>query len=562
MKHGAAACPSPKIQYLCHLLEQVIDLADSGVIILGTGREVVSWNAWMSRHSGVSEEDAIGRTLEQLFADKLAPRLLTAISDCLAHKRSHLLSSSLNRQPLPLRNPSDQTSEGAVIQQAVTVKPILTIHGERHCLIQVADVSQAARRERFLRAQTNELSRLVDELETAKDAANRANVAKSEFLTEMSHELRSPLNAIIGFSNLIERGQTGPLSNEQHEFVTYIRKSGDHLLRMITDILDLSRIEAKKVTLDFVNIDIDYFISESIMSVKGLSHARDIVVSYAPPECTLPTVRADRTRLGQILLNLLANAIKYNRFGGGVIVSSGMPMLNRVRISVSDTGPGIPLERQHELFQSFNRLGAEFGEIEGAGIGLALSRNLANLMGGTVGFESRPGEGSTFWVEMPTSGPAPAPNPIDKDDVAPEIPPLPPFTLLYIEDNPVDRRLIEALFQTVPGARLISARTGEDGLRLARQQQPDVILLDIHLPGISGFKTLKQLRAQAETVEIPVLAVSASAHSTDIANGISAGFHSWLTKPIDLTDLMAVLSSILADTGPFKGIPKDIPEEI
>ncbi len=533
-----------------------VDLADLGIIVLDNAGRVVCWNAWMVRHSGIEAGEAAGRTLCDLFGTRLAPRAAAVVADCLASSRAHILSQSLNRWPFPLTAPGMMPEGGGAIDQSVTVKPIPGTAGERYCLIQITDVTSATRRERFLRRQTSELSRAVEELQVAKDLATRANVAKSEFITDMSHELRSPLNAIIGFSQLLERDNTMLLMAEQHEFVTYIHKAGDHLLKMIPDILDLSKIEAKRLTLETEDIEADRFILDAIKGTRGLSHAKAIKVHYMPGGQGNLSIQADRTRLAQIVTNLLSNAIKYNRVHGSVTVGVEAPVPGWVRVSVADTGPGIPPERQGELFQSFNRLGAEFGEVEGAGIGLALSRKLAELMGGAIGFSSRPGEGSTFWVDMPRAGTSPiALDEITDDDNSIALPALPPFSILYIEDNPVDTRLVEALFRPVPTVQLFTARNGQEGLSMARDQRPDIILMDIFLPGINGFEALARLKADERTRAIPVIALSASAVPADMARGLAAGFHKWLTKPLDIGLLLSHLANLSKNCRP--AMPRD-----
>ena len=541
--------------------DRIVDLADHGIVVIGPDGAVARWNAWMAAHSGVSEAAALGRTLDQLFGAALGRRVGPAVRDCLDHARSLILSPSLNRRPFPLSGDGEPPATGGDIEQLVTIKPVRAPDGGRRCLIQVTDVTLAARRERFLRGQTRELSNLVGRLQAATEAATRANVAKSEFLTDMSHELRSPLNAILGFSQLLGMGQAGPLTDEQAEYVTYIHKAGEHLIKMITDILDLSRIEARRLVLEVADFAVDRFVLDGIRGVRALSQARDIAVRYEPWDgCGGLTVRADRTRLAQILINLLSNAIKYNRAGGAVTVSAAPLEPGRVRLAVTDTGPGIPVERQGELFQSFNRLGAEFGEIEGAGIGLALSRNLAEAMGGAMGFRSAPGAGSTFWVDMPAAPSCPsAVAPVAAgSDGGPDLPPLPPFTLLYVEDNPVDLRLVEGLFRSVPGARLVTARTGADAPRVAREARPDVVLLDIYLPDINGFEVLRRLRGDDATAAIPVLAISASALGADIERGLAAGFRKWLTKPLEVGELLSVLAGLLGTTA---GGRQETPQE-
>ena len=532
------------------LADEVLDLADNGIVVLDRAGRVVRWNAWMAWYSGVEAGRAAGKTLGELFGAALAARVVSAVAECLAHSRAQILSQSLNRRPFPLTAPGEDGAPGEGIDQSVTLKPVVGGDGDRHCLIQISDVTAATRRERFLRRQTSELSHAVDELRAARDIATRANVAKSEFLTDMSHELRSPLNAIIGFSQLLERDQAGALNAEQREFVTYIHKAGSHLLKIITDILDLSKIEAKRLTLEPEDIEADHFVLDAIKGVRGLSHDRAIAVRYVPGDHGGLSIRADRTRLAQIVMNLLSNAIKYNRARGSVTVGVEAPVPGWVRISVADTGPGIPPERQGELFQSFNRLGAEFGEIEGAGIGLALSRKLAELMGGAIGFRSLPGEGSSFWVDMPGVAAAVAIGGEAGDGEGAQLPTLPPFSILHIEDNPVDQRLVEALFRPMPTVRLFTARNGEEGLRLARDQRPDVVLMDIFLPGFNGFEVLARLRADERTREIPVVAISASALPAEMARGLAAGFHKWLTKPLDIGELLTMLAALVKNCRP------------
>ncbi|HEY3827089.1 MAG TPA: PAS domain S-box protein [Bryobacteraceae bacterium] len=384
------------------------------------------------------------------------------------------------------------------------------------------------------------------ELERAKAAAEKANLAKSDFLSSMSHELRSPLNAILGFAQLISSDSPAPTAS-QAASIDQILHAGWYLLELINEILDLAQIESGKLALSREPTSLAEVMLECQAMIEPQGQKRGIRMVF--PDSRVPYfVDADRTRLKQVLINLLSNAIKYNQADGTVVVDCGVSGPERVRISVRDTGEGLPPDMLRQLFQPFNRLGQERSAVEGTGIGLVMSKRLIELMGGVIGVESTVGFGSVFWFELnSTAEPqleVEAARP--SADVAPEVEQGAPLRrLLYVEDNPANLKLIEQLIARRPDMQLLSARDGMLGIQLARDNQPEVILMDINLPGISGIEALRILREDPATAHIPVVALSANAMPRDIEKGLQAGFFRYLTKPIRVNEFMDTLDTAL-----------------
>ena len=387
-----------------------------------------------------------------------------------------------------------------------------------------------------------ELQGKNDELETAKSTAEKANLAKSEFLSSMSHELRTPLSAILGFAQLIESGSPSP-SPAQKRSLDQILKAGWYLLDLINEILDLALIESGKLAMSLEPISVVEVMQECRAMVEPQARKRGIAVAFPSLEGRL-FVRADRTRLKQILVNLLSNAIKYNRSDGTVSVVYEVREPGRLRVRVEDSGVGLPAEKVAQLFQPFNRLGQEANGEEGTGIGLVVCKRLIELMGGAIGAESTVGAGSVFWVELNLTK---APQPHDEDRGSERVPrpPIDPGggmrTLLYVEDNPANLMLVEDLMARRPDIRLLSAMDGPRGLEMAKAFLPEVILMDINLPGMSGTQVLRLLAEEPATALIPVVALSANAMPRDIAKGLAAGFFRYLTKPIKVAEFMDTL---------------------
>jgi len=389
----------------------------------------------------------------------------------------------------------------------------------------------------------------------ARDEAERANRAKSEFLSRMSHELRTPLNAVLGFGQLLERDPAHPLDTVQSARVQDLLRGGRHLLYLINEVLDLARIEAGALQLQLRPVDLAEVAGECLSLVQPL--AGDGAIDLRCDSTAPCTVQADPTRLKQVLLNLLSNAVKYNRPGGQVRVSWRAEDSGKVRIEVQDTGRGLSPAQQERLFQAFERLDAEEGDVEGAGIGLALSKWLVDLMQGEIGVCSSVGAGSTFWVRLNAAEAAVDAAPVAVSatpsgaGVHPAAPPMAPDatalrgTVLYIEDNAVNQLLMEGVLSHRPGLRLLIAGLPEVGLTMAAQARPDLVLLDIQLPGMDGFEVLRRLREQPATREVPVIAVSANAMQSDIDAALRAGFDSYITKPLDMQRMLALVDEKL-----------------
>lgn len=383
-------------------------------------------------------------------------------------------------------------------------------------------------------------------LESAKSIAEKANLAKSDFLSSMSHELRSPLNAILGFAQLIESGSP-PLTPRQKSNIDQILLAGWYLLDLINEILDLALIESGKLLLSLEPMSFNEVMSDCQAMIEPQAQKSGIHLTF--PQFDSPYfVKADRTRVKQILINLLSNSIKYNRADGTVVVNYSANTADRIRISITDTGEGLSVENLAQLFQPFNRLGREAGTEEGTGIGLVVSKRLVELMGGAIGAESTVGKGSVFWIELILTD---APQITLDDDQSLAIVPanisaeMPLRTLLYVEDNPANLLLVESLLERRPDIHLLSAQDGLRGIEVARASLPDVILMDINLPGISGIHALEILRKDLTTAHIPVIALSANAMPRDIVRGLEVGFFRYLTKPIKLNEFLDTLDAAL-----------------
>jgi signal transduction histidine kinase/CheY-like chemotaxis protein len=380
-------------------------------------------------------------------------------------------------------------------------------------------------------------------LQLAMTEAERANTAKNDFLSRMSHELRTPLNVVLGFGQILE--MNGSLERRDGEAVEHILKAGRHLLALINEVLDLSTIESGRMTISPEPVELTELAREAIDLIRPLADERPVSIQdqLGSP---LRHVTADRQRIKQVLLNLLSNAVKYNRDGGEVTVSCTEPAAGRLRLLIADTGSGVPTAMMDRLFEPFERLGAERGHVQGTGLGLALSKQLVELMGGEIGVDSREGEGSVFWVDLAiAASPAEVPAAGNGTNGASRTLDPPARCVLLVEDNLVNLKVIETVMSGRSHVELLPAMTGRLGLELAREHRPDLILLDQHLPDLTGTEVLHRLKADPELRAIPVVIVSADATEGQVQRMHELGATDYLSKPLDIQNFLNVIDGIL-----------------
>jgi PAS domain S-box-containing protein len=498
--------------------------------------------------ANIAAATLLGMARSNLVGKRFSRYILKSHQDSFYMYRKQLLASG-EQQSCELQMVK---SDGAPVGVALVATAENNADDMPVLRIVMSDVTERrlADAERALLAQ--ELQQNNAGLKRAMVVAKKANRAKSDFLSSMSHELRTPLSAILGFAQLIESGSPQPTPSQKRS-VDQILQAGWYLLELINEILDLALVESGKLSLLLEPLSLAEVMLECKTMIEPQADKLGIGVTFPAPEMPY-FVKADRTRMKQILINLLSNAIKYNRVDGTVCVKCIEVSPERIRIDVEDTGEGLTLEKIEQLFQPFNRLGQEARAEEGTGIGLVMAKRLIELMGGAIGVESTFGKGSTFWLEMDLTTERQAFDPAAQAQVEAQVEAQSQLcTLLYVEDNPANLMLIGDLIARRPDIRLLTAKNGNSGIEIARSVRPDVILMDINLPGISGIEVLKILAEDPATAHIPVLALSANAIPHDIDKALKAGFFRYLTKPIKINEFMMTLDEALESAKAVSG---------
>jgi PAS domain S-box-containing protein len=509
-------------------LAAIVDSSDDAVVGKDLRGIVTNWNAGAEKIFGYPAAEIVGQSITLLIPPQRQVEEETILGQ-IARGESVRHFETVRRR-----------KDGSTVDVSITVSAIKDAAGKIIGASKVArDITERKRLDQVLQEKNAEL-------ESARSVAEKANLAKSDFLSSMSHELRTPLTAILGFTQLMESGSPPPTPSQKRS-IDQILKAGWYLLELINEILDLALIESGKLSLSLEPIALTEVVRECQAMIEPQAQKHDIRMTF--PQFEVPYfVKADRTRVKQVLINLLSNAIKYNRVGGAVDVDYTASTAERIRICIKDSGEGLTPDKLTQLFQPFNRLGKEAGIEEGTGIGLMVSKRLVELMGGVIGVESTVGKGSVFWIELNlTAEPQPAAGAGEPTAVAQAQVHADGRlrTLLYVEDNPANLMLVEDLIARRPDIRLLTARDGIRGVEIARASRPDVILMDINLPGISGIQALRILAEDRATAHIPVVALSANAMPRDIERGLEAGFFRYLTKPIKVNEFMDTLNVAL-----------------
>ena len=506
-------------------------------------------------------EEILGRGLFEVFPDNPDDPQATGVGNLRAsldRVRRDRVADTMAVQQYDIRRPESEGGGFEVRYWSPLNTPVLAADGQLAFIIhRVEDVTEFVRlqevgteqRQRNERMRTEILQR-SKELQAANRQLRSANAAKGEFLSRMSHELRTPLNAILGFAQLLDLDQ---LSDQQHQNLGYIASAGRHLLALINEVLDIAAIDAGGLLLSPEPVAAADLVAEAVMLIRPLADQHDIALA-TPTQPGDHHVLGDRQRLKQILLNLLSNAVKYNRAGGSVQVTCQPVAGGRLRITVADTGPGIASDALERLFVPFERLSHQRHGVEGTGLGLPLSKRLAEAMGGTLDLATSLGQGTSFYVELPLTD-----SPVARAErqepgfallQAQHDTTRPAQTVLYIEDNVSNLQLVEQVLSRRPEVTLIPAMRPELGLDLATKHRPDLVLLDLHLPDMPGQEVLRRLQANPTTADIPVVILSADARPSQIEHLLGQGARAFLTKPLNVKELLDLLDAIAAEPQP------------
>jgi len=518
---------SPQILLSC------LEDSENGIILLNTNKQIIFCNHWLSNAAEFSREQIFGQTIEAIFPQMANSRIIAAIDNALKSGLSSVLSPHLNRSPFPLYGTIRGHEEKERLQQHVFIKPIFQPNLPVHCLIQILDVSSSMNRERQLRHQAHQVRTQTQELQKAKQAAEAANHAKSAFLANMSHELRTPLNAILGYTQIFKQDKT--LTSEHQEGVDIIHRNGEYLLTLITDILDLSKIEAGRLEIYPEAIHLNNFIKgiTDLFIIRAEQHDISFIYEQLSP---LPAVvKLDQKRLRQILINLLGNAIKFTQ-QGGVLLQIGYHN-EKIRFQVQDTGIGIAPDDINEIFLPFRQVGDTMIRAEGTGLGLPITKKLIELMNGQLHVESTLSKGSLFWFALDL----PATDSKSNKRIAEEPRIIgyqgPPQEILLVDDKWENRSVLQHLLSPL-GFKIIEAKDGQEGLDKALQYQPDLILMDLVMPVLDGYKATYQMKQMPTLKDIKVIAISASVFEMNKQKSIEVGCNGFITKPVRMDILL------------------------
>ena len=519
-----------QVEQLAHEQQFILSIMPIGAAFL-KDRKVLATNPAFDEIFGYENGTAIAAHMMELYPDSdTYERIGKDAYTEIGGGGTHMVDSLMKKR------------DGSLIWCSLVGRAVDAGKPDSGSIWMFKDISARKRAEEMLL----ESNRLLNEARVQAESASRA---KSDFLARMSHELRTPMNAIIGFTQLLEDDRDNPLSEDQQDSLHEINKAGNHLLELINEVLELARIENGRPSLSLEPLEPWEICSECVSLLSPLARERSITVTVIP--AAAGRVVADRTKLRQVLINLISNAIKFNHESGTVDVGFELRPERLLRIWVRDSGPGIDPDFMPRLFLPFERAAAVDGLVEGTGIGLALAKRLAEAMSGAVGVETTMGSGSLFWVDLPQAGQM---EELEACPVAATVPLAVQSArerqVLYIEDNPANMRLVKKIITGLGGVSLLSAETAEAGLELVRTVTPHLILLDINLPGIDGFEALEHLRANPQTRDIPVVAVTASAMPDQVKRIMAAGFDGCLTKPINLQQFVSVISMQLEKAAP------------
>ncbi len=522
----------------------ILDTAQDAILSVSDAGIINQYNKSAETLFGYTADDMIGKPVQNLLPKSSSDKFATLLKQGVGGNKSNV--SGMQREITGI------CKDGSEIPIYLSVSDTGISGATRFSWI-IHDLSEIKEAERKLKQHRDSLQQTVKEQTKelraekemavlVKQDAIKANKAKSEFLSGMSHELRTPLNAIIGFSDLLLYRKD--LNSVIEDSIRHINTAANHLLKLVDEALDLSKIESGKLIVCMETLDLQSVLEECYVLYNPMILKADLNLNFNTQVDYL--VHADRIRLKQALLNLLSNAAKYNSKNGSVTVSYEVIDRQRLRINVTDTGSGLNADQQQHIFKRFERLGAEHGAIQGTGIGLTITRQIVELMDGSTGVISTIGKGSTFWIELELSRER-LPETVkvlERQFMNPDPQGQKNQLIVYIEDDHINLRLVEGLFEQLTNYRLQTAETGNVGLDLISQQLPDLVLLDIHLPDMDGYEVLRKLRANPETENIPVIAVTASAMQEDIDRGREAGFDAYVTKPINIQQLLKIMQAL------------------